>query len=99
MRLPLFVFLALPLLSAVLTAAELPLGVVEKVEAQQVLVRFDANVHLLPGSMLALYGAGRVEKHPLTKEVIIEARKLQAKAQILAVEDARRQREGDLALA
>ncbi len=64
-------------------AAEQPLGVVVEADAHQVVVRFDASVHLLPGAMLAVYGPGRVEKHPLTKEVIIEARKLVAKIQAL----------------
>ena len=52
-------------------------------DAQQLVVRFDPSVRLIAGSMLALYGPGRVEKHPLTKEVIIETRKLVAKAQAL----------------
>jgi DNA-binding beta-propeller fold protein YncE len=65
-------------------AAEQPLGVVVDTDAQQQLVvRFDASVHLLPGAMLAVYGPGKVEKHPLTKEVIVEARKLVAKIQSL----------------
>jgi sugar lactone lactonase YvrE len=66
-----------------LAAAEQPLGVVVEADAQQLVAHFDVSVHLLAGSMLAVYGPGRVEKHPLTKEVIIEARKLVAKVQAL----------------
>lgn len=70
-------------------AAELPLGVVEQGDAQQVVLRFDPSVRLLPGSMVAIYGPGRVEKHPLTKEAIIEARALVAKAQVIGMQDMR----------
>lgn len=68
-----------------LAAADLPLGVVESVGADGVLVKFDAGTALAPDDMLALYGPGKVEKHPLTKEVIREQRQLAAKAQIIAV--------------
>jgi DNA-binding beta-propeller fold protein YncE len=73
------------------TAAELPLGVLEQADAKDVVAHFDASVHLQPGAMLAIYGPGRVEKHPLTKEVIIEARKLVAKIQAVSssVDDGR----------
>lgn len=79
----------LPILSATLAAfallpaAERPLGAVQQVADQQVTITFDAGVQLAPGSVVAIYGPGRVEKHPLTKEVIIEDRKLLAKAQII----------------
>lgn len=71
------------------TAAELPLGVVEQGDATQVVLRFDPSVRLLPGAMVAIYGPGRVEKHPLTKEAIIEARSLVAKAQVTGMQDMR----------
>lgn len=70
-------------------AAELPLGVVEQGDAQQVVLRFDPSVRLLPGAMVAIYGPGRVEKHPLTKAVIVEARALVAKAQVIGMQDMR----------
>jgi hypothetical protein len=41
-------------------------------DAKEVVAHFDASVHLLPELMLAVYGPGKVEKHPLTGEVIIE---------------------------
>ncbi len=72
-------------------AAERPLGMVESVDGQQLVLRFDASAHLLPGSMVAIYGPGSVEKHPLTKEVIIENRKLLAKAQLTGGDDLRPQ--------
>jgi DNA-binding beta-propeller fold protein YncE len=64
-------------------AADQPLGVVSQADAKEVVAHFDASVHLLPGSMLAVYGPGKVEKHPLTGDVIIESRKLVAKIQAL----------------
>jgi DNA-binding beta-propeller fold protein YncE len=70
-----------------LAAAELPLGVVEQVDQNAVLVRFDASVKLVPGSMLALYGHGQVKKHPLTREVLVESRTLAAKAQVVDASD------------
>jgi DNA-binding beta-propeller fold protein YncE len=70
---------------APLAAADLPLGIVTQV-ADEVTVTFDASVHLAPGSMLALYGPGAVEKHPLTGEVLIERRALIAKAQITGID-------------
>ena len=68
---------------AMLPAAERPLGAVAKIDDKQVMVSFDASVQLALGSVVAIYGPGRVEKHPLTKDVIIEERKLLAKAQII----------------
>ncbi len=64
-------------------AAELPLGLVDSAEAGAVAVRFDASVRLAPGAMLAVYGPGKVEKHPLTHETIVERRQLVAKAQVV----------------
>jgi DNA-binding beta-propeller fold protein YncE len=76
---------------AALPAAERPLGAVERVDERQVTVLFDAGVRLAPGSVVAIYGPGRVEKHPLTKDVIIEDRKLLAKAQITGQDGGRYQ--------
>lgn len=74
-------------LHAPLSAAELPLGVVEQADKGTALIRFDASVKLLPGSMLAIYGPGAVKKHPLTREVIVEERVVVAKAQIIDASD------------
>ncbi|HYE07888.1 MAG TPA: NHL repeat-containing protein [Planctomycetota bacterium] len=60
-----------------------PLGVVESVADGIVALRFDAAVALAPGSVVAIYGPGTVEKHPLTKQVIVERRAEIAKAQVL----------------
>ena len=87
--LALFAIAVVAAAGAAADAAELPLGVVEQGDAQQVVLRFDPSVRLLPGSMVAIYGPGRVEKHPLTKEAIIEARALVAKAQIVGMQDMR----------
>ncbi|MEK7415583.1 MAG: hypothetical protein AAB263_19940, partial [Planctomycetota bacterium] len=64
------------------SAADLPLGIVEKVDRDVVLIRFDAATRLAAGQMIALYGPGAVVKHPLTHKVITEKRKLLAKAQV-----------------
>ena len=74
-------------LHAPLSAAELPLGVVEQADKSAATIRFDASVKLLPGSMLAIYGPGTVKKHPLTKEVLVEERVVVAKAQIIDASD------------
>ncbi len=66
-----------------LAAADQPLGLVDVADAKQIGVRFDAAAKLTPGGMLAIYGPGTVKKHPLTKEVIVENRRLVAKAQLL----------------
>lgn len=68
-------------------AAEQPLGVVEQADQAGALIRFDASVRLLPGSMVAIYGPGPVKKHPLTKEVLVEQRVLVAKAQVIDATD------------
>jgi DNA-binding beta-propeller fold protein YncE len=73
--------------SAPLAAAELPLGVVEQADKGMALIRFDASVRLLPGSMVAIYGPGPVKKHPLTKEVLVEERVVVAKAQVVDAAD------------
>jgi DNA-binding beta-propeller fold protein YncE len=73
--------------AALLPAADrLPLGQVESVDGTTVAIRFDGAARLNPGTMVAIYGTGRVEKHPLTKDVIIEDRKLVAKVQLLRVD-------------
>ena len=79
--------LAFSAIGAPLFAAEKPLGTVESLDANQVVLGFDASVLLAPGTVVAIYGPGAVEKHPLTKEVIIERPKLLAKALVLAFVD------------
>lgn len=74
------------LLAASLGGAELPLGLVEKADKDVVLVRFDAAARLAAGQMAALYGPGSVVKHPLTRKVVTEDRKLLAKAQVVAAD-------------
>jgi DNA-binding beta-propeller fold protein YncE len=69
--------------SHALSAAEQPLGAVLEIKGQQAIVAFDKSVQLIPGMILAVYGPGLVQKHPLTKEVIVEGRKLVAKMQVL----------------
>ncbi|HAT09771.1 MAG TPA: hypothetical protein DCS97_04105 [Planctomycetes bacterium] len=75
------------LLSAAVGAAELPFGLVEKVEKDAVQVRFDAAARVAFGQMVALFGPGSVTKHPLTGKVVTERRKLRAKGQVVAVAD------------
>jgi hypothetical protein len=70
-----------------ISAADLPLGVVEQADKNAAVIRFDASVKLLPGSMLAIYGPGPLKKHPLTKEVLVDERVVVAKAQILDASD------------
>jgi len=70
-----------------LAAAEQPLGVVESADKGAAVLRFDASVKLLPGSMVAIYGPGPVKKHPLTKEILVEDRVLVAKAQVIDASD------------
>ena len=75
------------LLSGAVCAAELPFGLVEKVEKDAVQVRFDAAARVSFGQMVALYGPGSVTKHPLTGKVVTERRKLLAKGQVIAATD------------
>lgn len=74
---------ALSSIGGSIAAADQPLGVVETADKGAVVVRFDASVKLLPGSMIAIYGPGPVKKHPLTKEILVEERVLVAKAQVI----------------
>jgi DNA-binding beta-propeller fold protein YncE len=73
-------------LAAACCAAD-PSGLVESVDGKALVLRFDATsaARLVPGCLVAIYGPGQVEKHPLTKEVIIERPRLVAKAQITAL--------------
>ncbi|MBN8526768.1 MAG: hypothetical protein J0M02_15660 [Planctomycetes bacterium] len=75
------------LLAAVAAAADQPLGLVEQVEKDAVLVRFDAAARVPFGQMVALFGPGSVVKHPLTGKVVTENRRLLAKGQAVAVQD------------
>jgi len=79
------VLLAVCLLLAVCPAgraADLPLGLVESVDGQSLVVTFEVDPQLLPGTMLAVFGPGTVQRHPLTHQVIVENRTLVAKAQL-----------------
>ncbi len=79
---------AIAALGASASAAEQPLGLVEKVDGERVVVHFEADPRVAPGTMLAIYGPGAVEKHPLTSEVIVERRLLVAKVQALGANGA-----------
>ncbi len=76
-------------LAAVLPAADLPLGEVVAIDGAAVVLEFGPAAQLAPGSMVALYGSGTVQRHPLTKEVIAERRALVAKAQLTTFEQGR----------
>lgn len=80
-------------LASACPAAE-PSGLVESVDGTALALRFDATAaqSLSPGCLVALYGPGAVERHPLTKEVLIERPQLAAKAQITALAPAVRAR-------
>ncbi len=80
-------FLAASLITiAALSAADQPLGQVESSDTNGVVIAFDAGARVNPGTVVAIYGPGKVEKHPLTKEVMIEQRRLIAKAQVTVVQ-------------
>ncbi|MFW5750319.1 MAG: NHL repeat-containing protein [Planctomycetota bacterium] len=70
------------------TSPDLPLGVVRAVDAAQVQIEFLAEHDVGVDSVLALYGPGRLEKHPLTQKVIAEHRSLDARAMVTAVDGA-----------
>ncbi|MBA2481462.1 MAG: hypothetical protein H0V44_12430 [Planctomycetes bacterium] len=76
------------LLATSAAAAEKPLGQIESCDGRQLVLRFDSGARLVPGSMVAIYAPGKLEKHPLTKEVIIERPVLIAKAQLIGGDDA-----------
>jgi hypothetical protein len=75
------------LLCVAVGAAELPMGQVERIEQDAVVVRFDTAARIAFGQMVALYAPGEVVKHPLTGKVVTEQRKLQAKGQVIAQQD------------
>lgn len=68
-----------------LCAAEQPLGLVDGVDNGMIDISFSAGARVAPGAVVAIYGPGSVIKHPLTKQVIVEDRKLLAKAQLTSV--------------
>jgi sugar lactone lactonase YvrE len=72
-------------LAALLPAADLPLGTVDKAADGTAEVRFDAAARLAPGQVVALFAPGTVVRHPLTKKVVTEERRLAAKGQVVAV--------------
>ena len=76
-------------LAAALPAADLPMGQVIAIDGSAVVLEFGPAAQLTPGSMVALYGAGAVQRHPLTKEIIAERRTLVAKAQLTTHEQGR----------
>ncbi|MBA3685225.1 MAG: hypothetical protein H0W72_08295 [Planctomycetes bacterium] len=80
------ILVALILTVTTAVAADQPLGQIISVDASSVVVGFDASARVAPGMVLAIYGPGRVEKHPLTKEVIVEHPRLLAKAQVIAIQ-------------
>lgn len=74
--------------AGVLNAADLPLGHLTAIEDGRLHVAFVGGHRLAPTSMLAVYGPGRFEKHPLTGQVIREEPVLVARAQVLSVDEA-----------
>jgi len=76
---------ALTLATGLHAAEDQPLGLVAAIDGDRVTITYQATPDLEPDTVLALYGAGAVEKHPLTGQVITQTGKLVAKAQILAV--------------
>ncbi len=80
--------LLLPLLcmTTLLAQEDLPLGIL-KVQADKSLVtaEFQSAHGLLPDDMVAIFGPGKVEKHPLTNQVTTEYRKQVAKAHVIKV--------------
>lgn len=66
-----------------LAAADQPLGHLRSLGDGRAVVAFDTGVALDPGLIIAAYAPGRVERHPLTEDVLIEDRRLVAKLQVL----------------
>lgn len=78
--------ISMSFVATTMSAEDLALGVVTATDGKQSLtVAFNADHNLLPDDMLAIYGPGKVEKHPLTNQVVTEQRQLVAKAHILQV--------------
>ena len=65
-----------------LCAVETPLGVVIHAKGDDLTVKFDSSVHLEPRTMVAIFGATTIKKHPLTEEVVVEQLGQIAKGQI-----------------
>lgn len=82
-----FCLVALVISAGSLAAADLPLGLLQSHSEGIVEAQFNAAHGLLPDDMVAIYGPGRVEKHPLTNQVDTEYRQLVAKAHVLRVSD------------
>ncbi len=78
-------------LSTDLSGAETPIGLVDKVatgaDGTRLVLAFDAagSARLAPGQLVAIYGPGSMERHPLTGEVIIDRPRLVAKAQVVGI--------------
>ncbi len=84
---------ALLALMSLIPAADLPLGRVERLIRAEGSVRADlwfdtkATADLQPGTMIAIYGPGTVEKHPLTKQVLISRPAVVAKGQLTGLHE------------
>ena len=76
------VFLLLVNSVLLLQAEDLPLGFITEIDGRNITASFNAAHDILPDDMVAIYGPGKVVKHPLTKQIETEHRKLVAKAQV-----------------
>ena len=63
------------------------LGLIYSINGDNLIVEFDTDVRLQPGSILAIYGLQDLEVHPLTQEVLVEKERIVAKAQVAGQTD------------
>ena len=84
-----FLFLSLFLRTMPLVAStsldatkSVPLGVITEVDGSNIVVENDTSVEVSEGSLVAIFGLGSLERHPLTKKIILMGAEQVARAQV-----------------
>ena len=68
-------------------ASSLPLGVISTVKGDEIIVEADPNIEVVLGVIVGVYGMGSLERHPLTKKIILMGAEQIARGKIVSIED------------
>ena len=90
----LWFFFFLPAKTSLSVASEPPgatasvhLGVITTLKAADIIVEYDPGINVPLGAIVAIFGLGSLERHPLTKKIILMGAEQVARAQVMAKEE------------
>lgn len=83
----LFAFILFISLEKTSFTSSLPLGVIADVKGNEIIVESDPSIAVPQGAMVAIYGMGSLERHPLTKKIILMGAEQIARGQVESLEE------------